>query len=64
MGMAGMTGIGFGLFSLLYMVFILALMGFGIWFMIQLITTQREKVRVLQEISSKMDGNLKGPRTL
>lgn len=64
MGMAGMTGIGFGLFSLLYMVFILALMGFGIWFMIQLITTQREKVRVLQEISSKMDENLKGPRTL
>jgi len=50
-----MTTIGFGIFSILYLVFILAIIGFVIWFMVQIIQTQRAKVRVLQEISSKMD---------
>ncbi|WP_342527069.1 hypothetical protein MKY84_00715 [Chryseomicrobium sp. FSL W7-1435] len=53
--MSSMTTIGFGIFSILYLVFILAIIGFVIWFMVQIIQTQRAKVRVLQEISSKMD---------
>lgn len=59
--MSSFTTVGFGLFSLLYLLFVLALIGFVIWFMYQLIVTQREKVRVLQEISSKMDSQLKDP---
>lgn len=43
-----------GLFSLFYMLFILALVGFVVWFMIQLITTQREKVQALKEISAQL----------
>ena len=43
-----------GLFSLIYMLFILALIGFVIWFMVQLITTQREKVQALKEISAQL----------
>lgn len=43
-----------GLFSLIYMLFILALIGFVIWFMFQLITTQREKVQALKEISAQL----------
>lgn len=52
--MSGIASVGFGLFSLLYMLFILALIGFVIWFMVQLITTQREKVQALQEISAQL----------
>lgn len=52
--MSGIASVGFGLFSLLYMLFILALIGFVIWFMVQLITTQREKVKALQDISAQL----------
>lgn len=52
--MSGIASVGFGLFSLLYMLFILALIGFVIWFMVQLITTQREKVQALKEISAQL----------
>ena len=53
--MQGITTIGFGLFGLFYLLFVLAIIGFVIWFMIQLIQTQRAKVRVLEEISMKLD---------
>ncbi|MBM7707140.1 flagellar biogenesis protein FliO [Chryseomicrobium aureum] len=53
--MQGITTVGFGLFGLFYLVFVLAIVGFVIWFMVQLIQTQRAKVRVLEEISMKLD---------
>lgn len=53
--MQGITTVGFGLFGLFYLVFVLAIVGFVIWFIVQLIQTQRAKVRVLEEISMKLD---------
>lgn len=52
--MTGFTSVGIGLFSLIYLLFILAMIGFVIWFMVQLIATQREKVQALKEISAQL----------
>ncbi|MFC4560092.1 hypothetical protein ACFO3D_18190 [Virgibacillus kekensis] len=42
--------------SLLVMVFYLAIIAFIIWFAITLITTNKERNRLLKEISNKLDG--------
>ncbi|MFC4355472.1 hypothetical protein ACFO0S_10460 [Chryseomicrobium palamuruense] len=52
--MSGFASVGIGLFSLIYLLFILAMIGFVIWFMVQLIATQREKVQALKEISAQL----------